>query len=71
MCLAVPARIKCLIGDRLAEAEYQGNQLTVDIGLVDARPGDYVLIHAGCAIEKIDAVTAAELSGLLRDLSLC
>jgi len=54
MCLAIPARIKQLKEDHLAVAEYNGNQMTVEMGLVAATVGDYVLIHAGCAVERID-----------------
>jgi hydrogenase expression/formation protein HypC len=69
MCLAIPAQIRNLSDDHTAQAEYQGNILTIEMGLVDAKPGDFVLVHAGCAIEWIDQATATELSGLLEEIA--
>jgi hydrogenase expression/formation protein HypC len=68
MCLAVPARIIQLKENHLATAEYGGNRLTIEMGLVDAAPGDYVLVHAGCAVERIDETMAADLFALLAEL---
>jgi hydrogenase expression/formation protein HypC len=42
-----------------AEVDFAGNVVTVDIGIVDARPGDYVLVHAGMAIEVMSPEQAA------------
>ena len=60
MCLAVPAKI-IKISDRTAVAETLGVKKEIDISLVPAvRTGDFVLIHAGFAIqiiEKEDAVS--------------
>lgn len=68
MCLAIPARIKQLREDHLAVAEYNGNQITVEMGLVDAAVGDYVLIHAGCAVERIDPAMAADIFEIMAEL---
>jgi hydrogenase expression/formation protein HypC len=68
MCLAIPAKIIRLIDDRLAEADCLGNNLRIDVGLVDAAPGDYVLVHAGCAIERIEPEVAEEILGLLQEI---
>lgn len=68
MCLAIPAKISQLIEPHLATADYGGNSLTIEMGLVDAAVGDYVLVHAGCAIEKIDPDLADEILGILGDL---
>lgn len=54
MCLAVPARI-LTIEEIHAWAETMGVRQRVNIQLIDsAAPGDYILVHAGFAIEKID-----------------
>ena len=68
MCLAIPARISQLLENRLATAEYKGNGMTVDMGLVEAEVGDYVLVHAGCAIERIDPAMATDIFELLAEL---
>ena len=54
MCLAVPARI-ISIDEIHAWAETMGIRQKVNIQLIDSpKPGDYILVHAGFAIEKID-----------------
>jgi len=59
MCLAVPARVVETDG-RQAVVEVLGNRRRVDVALVDARPGQYVLLHAGIAIAVLDEAEAAE-----------
>jgi len=54
MCLAIPAKI-IKINENLAEVESMGIKKEVDITLVpDAVKGDYVIVHAGFAIQIID-----------------
>lgn len=54
MCLAVPARI-VTIDEIHAWAEIMGVCQRVNIQLIDSpSPGDYILVHAGFAIEKIN-----------------
>ena len=33
--------------------DFNGNQVTARAGLVDVKVGDYVLVHAGCVIQKV------------------
>jgi hydrogenase assembly chaperone HypC/HupF len=55
MCLAVPARIVTI--DKMhAWTETMGVRQKVNIQLIDSPvPGDYILVHAGFAIERIDS----------------
>lgn len=54
MCLGVPAKIVRIEGKE-AIAEVGGIQREISLALVsDVREGDYVIIHAGFAISKID-----------------
>lgn len=54
MCLAVPAKVICLDGS-FATVDMMGFESLVYIDLIEyAAIGEYVLIHAGCAIERID-----------------
>jgi hydrogenase expression/formation protein HypC len=62
MCLAIPAKI-IKINGQLAVVDFQGVQKEVNISLVDVKAGDYVMIHAGFAIEKMDKNYVDELSG--------
>jgi len=57
MCLAVPARVVETDG-RQAVVEILGNRRRADVGLVDVAPGQYVLLHAGIAIEVLDEAEA-------------
>lgn len=60
MCLAVPGQIISLEGSR-ARVELSGNTLYVDVSLIeDPRPGDWVVVHAGFALERVDAEAAQE-----------
>jgi len=60
VCLSIPAKIVKLDGTT-ATVDVMGNQRETDVSLVDEpQPGDYVLIHAGFAIEKMSADEAAE-----------
>ena len=69
MCYAIPAKINEIRGEN-AVVDYGGVIKEVNITLVDAKIGDYVLIHAGFAIEKLDPVAAEESLKILRnDLS--
>lgn len=54
MCLAIPARI-VEIEEYNAKVDIMGVESLVNVQLVETpRTGDYVLIHAGCAIQRIE-----------------
>ena len=60
MCLAIPARILRLRDDGLADAELEGVTKEISLDLVpDAGPGDYVIVHVGYALSKLDPDEAA------------
>jgi hydrogenase expression/formation protein HypC len=64
MCLAIPARITEIEGVR-ARVDLQGNVIQADLSLIDApNIGDWVLVHAGFAIDKLDPEDAAETLAL-------
>ena len=55
MCLAVPAQILEIKDNGLAVADHAGNRRAISTLLIeDLRVGDYVILHAGFAIHKID-----------------
>lgn len=69
MCIAVPAKIKEINGD-IALVSYGGVALEVNIALIeDPKIGEYVLIHAGCAIEKIDIEEAIKTLEIFKELA--
>lgn len=53
--LALEARVIELLGDDLARVEVGGETETISIALVEARPGDIILVHAREAIAKLTA----------------
>ena len=68
MCLAVPAQLTAQHGDE-AVADLHGNRVRINTILVpEAGVGDWVLIHAGFAIQRLDAEAAARTWSVLEDL---
>ena len=75
MCLAIPGQVVEVIDEpnRLATVEVAGVRRTVNIGLLDvdgssARSGDWVLIHVGFALSKIDEREARATLELLEQM---
>ncbi len=68
MCLAIPAKVLDVNGS-VAEVDFgDGTLRTVNVSLVDARVGVYVVVHAGFAIEVLDEDEAAKTLELWREL---
>jgi len=70
MCLAVPAKIVSLDENREGEVDYLGTRLKANFTLLEeAKPGDWVIVHAGYAISSMDEKEARETLSLLRELA--
>ncbi|GAB6126115.1 HypC/HybG/HupF family hydrogenase formation chaperone [Humidesulfovibrio idahonensis] len=71
MCLAVPAEV-ISIEDQVATCRVGEGETTVTASLMvldeDIKPGDFLIIHAGFAIRKLDPVEAQETLKILRDV---
>lgn len=68
MCVAVPMRVQEIVGTR-AILESRGVVTEADISLLDAvEPGDYVLVHAGIAITRLDKADAEETLSVFASL---
>ena len=68
MCLAIPAQIVEIVDAEggLAKAEISGVRRSVSVALCpDVQPGDWVLVHVGFALERIDEELAHETLDLL------
>ena len=63
MCIAVPGKIIEIDGTT-GRIDVRGNLLSVELGIVEAVVGDYVLVHAGCAISVIKQSEAEEIEAL-------
>lgn len=68
MCLGIPMRIKKIKG-RFAEVESGGLVRTVNIQMLSSvKKGDYCLVHAGFAIQKIDPKEAKKTLKLVNEI---
>ena len=75
MCLAIPGLVVDVVDEvnRLATVDVAGVRRTINIGLLDAdgnsaEPGDWVLIHVGFALSKVDEEEAAATLALLEGM---
>ncbi|HEQ72289.1 MAG TPA: HypC/HybG/HupF family hydrogenase formation chaperone [Spirochaetia bacterium] len=68
MCLAIPMKITEISGNE-GTVEAGGMRYPASLSLVpEARVGDYVIVHAGYAIQKLDAADAEETLALFREM---
>jgi hydrogenase expression/formation protein HypC len=67
MCLAVPGQVVSLEGNQ-ANVDFGGVLKKVNVSLVDAQVGEWVVVHAGFAIEKMDEEEARETLKLWGEL---
>ena len=68
MCLAIPAKVVEVQGD-VAKVDFgQGVARDVNVMLVEAHVGEYVLVHAGYAIQVIDQEAAEETLRLWEEI---
>lgn len=69
MCLAIPARITSIEVNRMATVDIMGVTRKVSLDVVpEAVEGDYVLVHAGFALQVIDEETAQDTLELLKEI---
>lgn len=66
--MAIPAKI-LEIGDGRAKVDYGGVVREINISLIEKpRKGDYVIVHAGYAIQVMDAAEAEETLDMFRQI---
>lgn len=69
MCLAVPATVMAIEGDKgaveVSGVRYQANLMLLD----EVNVGDVILLHAGFAIQRLDPQAAAETIALYEELN--
>jgi hydrogenase expression/formation protein HypC len=70
MCLAVPVRVIGLLDNDWVEAEVGGVTSRVSIALIEAvAPGDYLIVHAGFAIARLDVEEAEKTLALFAQIA--
>ncbi len=68
MCLAIPAKVVEVNGD-MARVDFgAGTVRDVNVSLVEAKVDEYVIVHAGYAIEVLDAKAAEETLALWNEI---
>ncbi len=70
MCLAIPGKVvKIMEEEKAAIVDFMGLKKKIDISLVeDVKVGDYVLVHVGYAIQKLDEKAALETLKLWEEI---
>ena len=70
MCLALPARVLELLADEQAVVELGGVTKQVSVALVDDLVvGDYVIVHVGFALARLDPEEAAKTLALFAEMA--
>ena len=67
MCLAIPAKILEISGD-IAKVDFGGIQKEINVSLVDAEIDEYVIVHAGFAIQILDEESANNTLEIFRKM---
>ena len=69
MCLAIPAEVTELLGDDMARVMIDGVGKIISVALIeDLKVGDFVIIHVGYALTKIDPEEARRTLAILAEL---
>jgi hydrogenase expression/formation protein HypC len=68
MCLGIPAKIIKIEAEK-AIVSLGGSEIEADLSMIETpKVGEYILVHAGFAIEKVDEEEALETLKLLKEL---
>lgn len=67
MCVAMPGKVVSVEGTK-AEVDFSGNLVRAEAGLVQVKPGDYVLVHAGCILQVISEQDRNSLMDLFEEI---
>lgn len=67
MCVALPGKVLKVNG-RKAVVDFNGNSVETEAGLVKIKPGDSVLVHAGCILQVLSDADYTMMTELFREL---
>jgi len=69
MCLGIPVKVIEVIDSQMGKVDYQGTKIKASFALVqDIKVGDWVILHAGYAISKLDEQEARETLQLFKEI---
>lgn len=70
MCLGIPAKVINIDESKLGKVDYLGTRVKTNFSLLeDINVGDWVIVHAGFAISKLDEEEAKETLSMLREIA--
>lgn len=70
MCLGIPAKVTLIYKSKQGKVDYLGTKVKTNFALLDdVKIGDWVILHAGFAISKLDEEEAQETFELLREFA--
>ncbi|MCK4263526.1 MAG: HypC/HybG/HupF family hydrogenase formation chaperone [Candidatus Aminicenantes bacterium] len=70
MCLGIPAKVTLIDKSKQGKVDYLGTKVKTNFALLDdVKIGDWVILHAGFAISKLDEEEAQETFELLREFA--
>jgi hydrogenase expression/formation protein HypC len=71
MCLAIPIRVEALLPEQMARVTLSGVSKVISIALVEGvAVGDYVLVHVGYALTRLDPDEAARTLALMHEAAV-
>jgi len=71
MCLGIPAKVTQIDDSGQGKVDYMGTKVRTNFTLLeDVKKGDWVIVHAGFAISKLDEEEAKETLELLREFAI-
>ena len=69
MCLAIPARVEALLDNEMARVSLGGVEREISLALVEGvGVGDYVIVHVGYALNRLDPEEAEETLALFAEI---
>jgi hydrogenase expression/formation protein HypC len=69
MCLGIPAKVIQIEESKIGKVDYLGTKIKTNLTLLeDVQVGDWVIVHAGFAISKLNEEEAKETFSLLREI---
>ncbi|MFQ6109483.1 MAG: HypC/HybG/HupF family hydrogenase formation chaperone [Candidatus Aminicenantales bacterium] len=70
MCLGIPAKVVEISPSKEGKVDYLGTRVKTNFSLLEnIKPGDWVIIHAGFAISRLEEEEARETLALLREFA--
>ncbi|MBQ6538308.1 MAG: HypC/HybG/HupF family hydrogenase formation chaperone [Eubacterium sp.] len=67
MCVAYPGTV-IEIKEKNAVVDFGGNRVNARTGLVQTKPGDRVLVHAGCVMQVVSEEEAKEIEEIMKEM---